>query len=708
MLDFKSIRIYDECNPDFRKILKPGLYDLKEAPIPDFFGDNVRAHVLVGKNGSGKSSLLDMLFRMVNNVGALMCKNEERKASARVRYIKGIYADFAYTKEFPQQPGELHHGLLCIRENALWIEYDDNVYWLSDNQLIEMWPNANEYINSLEERFDDDHFMDFSGMVPADRNKVAEIFFYTLATNFSILGFQASDYENEDSLEFEDVYLTTENDEYITTENDEPISCWQEWVEHKNWIPSLFHKNDGYMCPIVLNPYRDRGLLNVANESYLTARRLAGLMIYSRKYNKTIIENYTLDKVTYELRDDIYQKFTKIIAEEDKDKSVKRNLLADGGDLLRFTKAAQIKGTTSWIILDAFNCGVDERKAESLSCAELYARLYLAYKVLTIAGTYPAYADYAKLGNVDNVLAYDKKAFSPRKLRELCAVIENRFTHIEQKVHQTLHFIRLMNDARASNPNLAVDWLNTTFTFDEYFQHLEPRKNFESIEELMRFLPPNIFRQVIYLKRKNDDGTETDNIPFSKLSSGEKQMLYQLSTVVYHLINLKSVPTDECHYSHVNIVLDEIEVCFHPEYQRCFISMLLDLIVNRLELNKYMGIHFWITTHSPFILSDFPEELICYMRNGHQLTDDEVRENKILPPMAANINEILHQSFFLKKGFIGEYVRDKILSLAEWLQDNNQSQEWDYHKVRLFINGIKEPYISRQLNSLFSIKYQDR
>lgn len=94
MFDIKSITIYEECK--YRRNLNAGTYTLGNSVLKDFFGRNITLHTLVGKNGSGKSSLLDIVFRMVNNVGAVMCKQEIREAADRVRYVRHIYADLEY------------------------------------------------------------------------------------------------------------------------------------------------------------------------------------------------------------------------------------------------------------------------------------------------------------------------------------------------------------------------------------------------------------------------------------------------------------------------------------------------------------------------------------------------------------------------------------------------------------------------------------
>ena len=693
MLNFKTITIYEQCQ--YRKNLETGIYQFGETGLKDFFGKNVTLHAIVGKNGSGKSSLLDIVLRMVNNVGAVMCRQEKREAADRVRYARHIFADLEYETDVTCK--------LCARDTLLWIEHGENIYWLTDGILMSKvgQADADYYIRSLKAKFGEEHFHDYSDMRPDERKRdLARMLFYTVATNYSMLGFQAADYEDEDSLEWCDEVYVVDGNSFVVDDESGDLVVAEDWVERNNWITGVFHKNDGYMCPIVLNPFRSGGLINMDIEAALTVNRLSALLISQEMTKTPLIEDYYLDYIEYERKKDFYKKFKPVYSKDKDEVEIeKKNLLEDGGDLRMFEFAAIKKGTVANIILNRLNCHL----LAEMSDAEMYARMYVVYKILNIAATYPFYRAYSAYGDINRTISASRLALSHAKLRELVDKIVERRTHIEQKVHQALHFITLMNNARNNQENYDDSWLNRPFSFEEYQQKLGLPRCFSSIEECLRFLPPNMYRQTIYLKRWDEKRGEWEKrIPFKKMSSGQKQMLYQLTALIYHLLNLKSVPEEQVKYYQVSIVLDEIEVCFHPEYQRKFIDRLLKILIDRLHLNEAFGIHIWMTTHSPFILSDIPSELISYMENGHQLTAEELEEEHIRPPMAGNISELLHQSFFLHEGFIGEYARKKIHSLVKYLKEGDAGKDqWNREQARLFIDGIREPFISKQLEMLY-------
>lgn len=194
-----------------------------------------------------------------------------------------------------------------------------------------------------------------------------------------------------------------------------------------------------------------------------------------------------------------------------------------------------------------------------------------------------------------------------------------------------------------------------------------------------------------------------DKFSFTSMSSGERQLMYSLSSILYHVQNLESVEDDACRmsYKHVNLVLDEVELYSHPEYQRTFIADLLDRL-SWLKIGyPIKSINILLVTHSPFILSDVPKNNILYLKDGEAVTNTDSFVNTL----GANVNDILHQSFFLENGFMGENIQRKIQSLIRFLRsDDTKTFEWDIGLATKFIDTLGDEVVVSQLRLLLAKK----
>lgn len=697
MFTITSIRILPECK--YRKNLRAGKYDFGEG-MTGFFGSNISLHAIVGKNGSGKSALMELMFRMINNFGAVICKDADRNAAANIAYVKGVYADLAYTKTYAEEEMEngdvpiVHHGVLSIRDTNMWLRYDGELFFLCDCGFI-VGNEDEPYHEEIEKvkLVGKDVSAEFDDMGMQD---LAECFFYTIATNYSIQGFLASDFEDEESMEYGPVNMKADVD---GPEDDEfmPVRLWYETT---NWIDRLFHKNDGYLCPIVLNPYRNGGSMDVDNEIELTMSRLSALLVMGD--DMQLMENYSLDELRYRYDGNFYRKFAPIYVQDGD--GVKRNELANGGDIRLFREMMMMEGSFASVILAALDIEGDVDMAD----VEVAARMYVVYKILNIAKKYPQYAEFRELGNVDNTFRICE-GMQDVKLKQLVEYVSVHHSHIEMKTHQAIWFIRSVEEAKSLGGLDDMGWMMRDFSLERYVDELGIELDRRDLEGCMMQMPPSMFKQEILLKRVLTSGMKrrvARRIPFGRLSTGEKQFLCQMSTLVYHLVNLNSVSPDAVRYKDVNIVLDEIEVCFHPEYQRMFVSRLLQLLDKQLGFNSCFNIHIWITTHSPFILSDIPQCFVTYMDEGRWIKPAEVEKRGILNPFAANVNDILHQSFFLDKGFMGEFARKKILSLVDSLKNGNNFHEWNQEDARSFIESLDEKLIRKLLMDMYKQRYE--
>ena len=190
--------------------------------------------------------------------------------------------------------------------------------------------------------------------------------------------------------------------------------------------------------------------------------------------------------------------------------------------------------------------------------------------------------------------------------------------------------------------------------------------------------------------------------PFTQLSSGEQQLIHSLLTLTYHIFNLKSVNSGD-KFKYVNLIFDEIELYFHPEYQRRYIE---NLIKSLQQINEGNEIQFNVilSTHSPFILSDIPSQNVLKLKEGGAVSHDSINS------FGANIHDLLADEFFLNNGFMGEFSSSKIKGLYDRIGDLSAQilSEDYYNQLRKEINLIGETVLRTPLLDLLDKEYQKK
>lgn len=215
------------------------------------------------------------------------------------------------------------------------------------------------------------------------------------------------------------------------------------------------------------------------------------------------------------------------------------------------------------------------------------------------------------------------------------------------------------------------------------------------IWDYMDFLPSPIFNVEIGLQIVNSNEIEK----FEKLSSGEKQLIYNVSSILYHIRNINSVfenpNTGIVKYKHLNLILEEVELYFHPEFQRRYVNYLLNCI-NSINLQHIESINICFVTHSPFILSDIPQSNILFLQEGLPYFFDE--ENNTF---ACNIHSMFTNQFFLQNHVMGEFAQQLITKeIAPLLR----SEEIDKERLETIIKLIGEPVLRAKLLDMLNDK----
>ncbi len=631
------------CDPKFKKVLSESYYLFNDRVMISggnrivlnphhkdytwYFGKNINVQAIVGPNGSGKSSLLELMYRIINNFSALVERGMTRNAAWKLLFVEGLYAELYYVQD---------NHLYCISCRG------NEVIFIKDGEQERMFSAS---VHSFRQSKENQLLMN-------EMAQIANMLHYTIVTNYSLQSLISSDYLDETSLSPDTAGL---------------IAAEQEGTV---WITHLYHKNDGYLTPIVLNPFRDqKGNIDMVTEHHLTIYRLSALLLYYRK-RKGFFDDYELNDIQYEFS-------FNAVAEKFREKEISEKRINNAVfNVENFVRTNQ--NSTMAILLNQMDLG-DLILDNDISRA---AATYLVYKILSIASKYPSYSEFGKW----SLKQFDRQGLSYEdidNLIKLVAKIKRDKSHITIKVVQVCNLLRVIKEN-------GIEVLSKKpFGIDEYLELVGKSdvKGRNELFEIMYMLPPSFF--IPKLTIKNPDGGLP--IEISKFSSGERQLLYTFSTYVYHIRNLLSIPKDRVAYRHINLILDEAEICFHPEYQRLFVSRLLYMIKS-LHLNTFCAFNIIIATHSPFILSDIPRDNILYLDKGVAQN-----RNDFVKPLAANISDILFQSFFLRKGFIGEMARYKIDKLLK----RDLSWKELTPEERAFINEIGDEYLKKQVKRHF-------
>jgi len=634
----KKLVINEGCK--YLKALRADTYEfLDDNSINNFYGKNIEVSAIVGKNGSGKSSLLEVIFRMMNNLSVFISHGCDVMHRVNTVFVAGLNSDLYYTIN-----GVDCH--LACRNRSLALTYG-NKKW--------KFGNAND-------EFTD--YKDGNSMSTKDKIEMCKNLFFTLISNYSIQAYVDADYSDEET------YTLNKKG----TLNDTPSG--------KTWIHYVFHKNDGYMAPININPFRDNGKLDMLKEETLQRQRMEFLMLHYDKENKEFIRDYKLSRIEYRFDwKKMYYKFSRLAVGPDIEEANRNEWIMIVND---FKKALCKRSIAKTILNEA---GINSFDLDNNML--VYAYLYVVYKVLSISCTYPSYSNFSIIANVDLAL----RPGSPKQRRDALFLAKEVFkdhSHITNKVYQALNFIKMINKGFVCNEDNSFTWSK----YNEY--HIKDDLNKPvAIENEIRSLPPSFFDYKIYLKQNGTD----EELPIEHMSAGERQLYYILSTLIYHILNLKSVNTYRIHYRDVLVVLDEVELGFHPDYQRKFINFMIETF-ERLHLQSYVRFHFLMTTHSPFMLSDVLNSNVIYLEKGHKKYKE-----KLMNPFCANINEILAQNFFLSEGFVGEFAKNKILDLLNWLDKNiKNNQVWNITKAEALIDALGEPIIKQHLEHMLEHK----
>lgn len=738
---------------------------------------NINIQALVGKNGEGKSSLIELLIRVLNN---FFKQYQIGKVTKQLIFAKGVYANLYYE----------------VDKKIYQIQVDSRIIYTEGEDFriaAQVWENKS-LIYDATTLDKDSNFKRKKEFIDL------ESLFFTMYINYSIYGLNELDYVSEN--------------EYIPSSGGFPNDIMDKVLNLKkdSWLTHIFHKNDGYQTPIVLHPFRIEGQIDVNNEKYLVSQRLLSLILEERNNDYHITDDLIASKIYLKFKNvdslDEYLKYSinNIIEANDfsrvetilqngkkelsKDRTLELidryyNFLKDNFILLqKFKNVIQFTNNGSLTDLFMINIEIFNRISEQdlpdyhdlLSEQDLQTyvldiqqyfsddtykkiefillhtykfnfntynlfQLYsiynkhwieyfkidekdlathkpditfeynLFYYILTKSFKTIRYPKYNSLNRVDTIehfaahlhLSQNTINFHKEFLRKIS---DEDDSHISIKIRQSLTILELaikdpVNDLILFYKEIIGNpgYINFN-TLNNYIHRLKDTK------DQILFLPPRIFDTDILLKSVSNI---KEDINIKRISSGEYQKNAIISSIIYHLKNLdsiESIPEESSEtlkviklaatysFKNIYIILDEIELYFHPEYQRLFISELLNRI-SKTNFKNIKNINLLFVTHSPFILSDIPKSNVLFLEKGKPAI--AMSENTF----AANIHTLLQHGFFLNSVPIGNFAKDKINYFFNLLHKGITTDKFGndlYDQIIL----VSEPFIKSQLLKLYN------
>ncbi|MBN9293727.1 MAG: AAA family ATPase [Flavobacteriia bacterium] len=673
------------------------LYNIRRKDKPDL---KINISAIVGKNGSGKSSLLEIIYgtiyllgeqeelfddessfdeanRLLLDAKDLFNKHKKFKEETELEWYKNFFEDITINLEgnseylklnedkykrirklFERTKPDNYEELINIRQrtvdsfNHIHTGLKTEIYFEIDSVIYVIRVNNDEKQVSITP---------IHGLSIEDYKKkelsILQTFFYSIAVNYSIHGL-----------------------------NDRTIG---------SWINPLFHKNDGYQTPLVINPMRTHGDFKIEREEYLAKSRLLSNLLLNDEKNE---HRKLTDK----------QIATHLIFTLNKEKIGPDRLKTINEDTLKDRITKQIQSE----LYGTFNINIDLINIPFKQEIENYI-LNKIEKILYV------YKPYEKT-YTNNLARFRDVVFDTvieEKIPQLINALYTDDSHITFKLRQAINYLK---NGLLENVADKIEWefgnhkylLESWNDKDQYvisIESLSDKLAKKTNDRLINLIPPSLFDIEIIL---TDDKSLSS---FKLLSSGEQQHIHSIQSILYHLYNIDSVFNQPDHseivgtrftYPNINIVLDEIELYFHPEFQRRFVSDLLKSI-GRLNLGKndakdnFLGINsinILFATHSPFILSDIPSQNVLRLENGIPSNNEQKGT------FGANIHEMLNDNFFLDKGAMGEFAKTHIEDIAKEIIDSNFIELKKVYELSKKIEIIEEPLIKERLEFLLAQK----
>lgn len=629
--------------------------------VESFFDNNIEVNAVVGKNGCGKTNLLQAIYSCLGQDSLeLMERAIIVFRDGTVYTIKGAL-DLEHTVQKKYTVQKMKGKCTKIR-----LKWNDNVDIGSDLRCIyhsdvmdfqaidfctdDLGNYTNIAMSSLLTKYLDDRFIDISGdptQYKGDARQLIKGFFFEefgrQLQYYKIISEKKTDNINLHVPEFATITLKSIDTLWMELQqkfhfvSKDLTALFQPMQNEQNIDGTLFRQFKSKISPCIFAGLLYRMCFKIGADNGLTRTR--------GRFNSAF---------STEERCFIVLKLINNISNLAKKQIVKRNQLALNASWVLITEVVECLMLHSEQLKDQLNNNKIRKNIH-----DSFFRFYLNQR--HIKYRQPEFDKYrnqleSEFGkHLDAEIEHDLQALS-LEVKSFCRLIR--------------HISKLKEVSDEIEPSTYKFKINITG------ENTDEALNLDLMEVW------NDFRA---------DGLVYDYMDFSwNLSSGEYARWALFARIYEHVENRKLGLDEE--YRTLILLLDEADMLLHPEWQRNYVEQ---IILFAKKMFPEIVVQIIIATHSPIMLSDIPKQNTLFLTDNKHKEPDET--------FAANIFALYQDSFFLEDTGIGTFAKKKLTDLVTWIREDSQESNHSNDELLALIESVGDVYLRAKLKNEYNM-----